>query len=160
MSFSGENTNAESLVKKPIRFRGTKYPEFNRKLEKFINETQSFPDRYDVKRILEYCNTEFNYCLNKETIDCVGEYDWLAFLPIHHRTQNIRMSILLHLIATDAFVKVGNDLQKRRKTDLYEMVDYYTQNQSDPATQDPTLRAKLDENLKKHKKKMNDVIDR
>lgn len=68
--------------------------------------------------------------------------------------------LLLHLIATDAFVKVGNDLQKRRKTDLYEMVDYYTKNQSDPATQDPTLRAKLDENLKKHKKKMNDVIDR
>lgn len=72
--FSGENTNAESLVKKPFRFRGTKYNEFNRKLEKFINESQAFPDRYDVKRILEFCNTEFNYRMTKETLDCVGEY--------------------------------------------------------------------------------------
>lgn len=71
----GENTNAERLVKKPIRFRGTEYREFNRKLEKFVNETQAFPDRYDVKRILEYCNKEFDYCLNKDTMDIVGEYD-------------------------------------------------------------------------------------
>lgn len=73
--FSGENTNAERLVKKPIRFQGTNYIEFNRKLEKFVNDTQEFPDRYDVKRLLEYCNTKYNYHLSNETISCVGEYD-------------------------------------------------------------------------------------
>lgn len=63
-------------------------------------------------------------------------------------------------IAQDAFIEVGNSLQKRRKTDLYEMVTYFTQNQLDPALEDPSLRTKLDDNLKRNREKMREVIEK
>lgn len=70
---TGESKNAQRLVKRPIKFRGTSYPEFNRKLEKFVNEMQSFPDMFDVMNCLEHCNKEYRYRLNKEDCKRVGK---------------------------------------------------------------------------------------
>ena len=60
-------------------------------------------------------------------------------------------------IAGDAFQKVGEVLQKRRKTDFYETVSYFVGAEEDPALKDTSLKAKLDEN-KRHYSKINDVI--
>lgn len=59
-----------------------------------------------------------------------------------------------------AFVKMGDLLQERRKRDLYEMVQYHTSNNSDPAREDESLKLKLDANHKHYKKLMDDVIDK
>lgn len=67
---------------------------------------------------------------------------------------------LLIFIAKEAFVQVGRQLQKRRKSDLYEMVAYYTRDERDPALEDPALKTKLEENQKQHNKKMKEVIDK
>lgn len=64
----------ESLEKKRIRFNATGYNEFNCKLETFVNETESFPDMYDVIHILKECNTQYNYSLSKGEIKTIGKF--------------------------------------------------------------------------------------
>lgn len=70
---TGESRSAERIVKKPIKFTGTEYPEFNRKLEKFINDTKSFPDMFDVLRIMDHCSKQYNYRMSKEHRKIVGK---------------------------------------------------------------------------------------
>lgn len=64
------------------------------------------------------------------------------------------------LAAQDAFTKIGKLLQKRRKTDLYEMVSYFSGAGKDPALEDPNLLIKLNENLKHQRQQINDLIDK
>lgn len=71
---TGESKNAQRLVKKPIRFKGSKYPEFNRTLQTFVNDTQMFPDMFDVLRCLEHCNLQYNYRLSKDMCKNIGEH--------------------------------------------------------------------------------------
>ncbi|XP_055298770.1 daxx-like protein [Sitodiplosis mosellana] len=132
---TGESRNAERISKKPIKFKGIgitrKYPEFNRKLEKFINETKSFPDMFDVLRIIDHCSERYHY----------------------------RMSVTdRKTIAQEAFMEVGTLLQKRRKADLYEMVQYFAANHNDPASDDPLLKSKLEESQRHYNKRMKEVI--
>lgn len=70
---TGESRSAERIVKKPFKFNGTSYPEFNRKLEKFINETKAFPDMFDVLRIMDHCVKQYNYRMSKELRKTVGK---------------------------------------------------------------------------------------
>lgn len=71
---TGESRNAERIVKKPIKFKGTRYPEFNRKLEKFVNDKNTFPDMFDVLRIMDYCNTEYGYRMSAPTRRDTGKF--------------------------------------------------------------------------------------
>lgn len=64
------------------------------------------------------------------------------------------------LIAQDAFHQVGTLLQKRRKADLYEMVQYFSGSHSDPAGEDPMLKSKLEENQRHYSKRMKEVIEK
>ncbi|XP_049282601.1 daxx-like protein [Anopheles funestus] len=129
---TGESKNAQRLVRKPIQFQGTQYAEFNRTLSLFVNRTNTFPNFRDVLKCLEHCNIKHDYGLRSE-----------------------RMNRIAH----DAFIKVGKQLQKRRKTDLYETVMYHAGEQKDPATIDPKLREKLEENGR-HYGKVNSIIDK
>lgn len=71
---TGESKNAQRLVKKPIKFQDTGYPEFNKTLQKFVNETRSFPDMFDVLRCLEHCNLQNGYRLTKDECKKIGKY--------------------------------------------------------------------------------------
>ncbi|XP_065357735.1 daxx-like protein [Calliphora vicina] len=129
---TGESKNAHRLVKKPIKFNETRIPQFNKTLQAFINRTKEFPDYYDVLRMLEHCNRTYSLGL------------------VNFEMKNI---------AEDAFIKVGKLLQSRRKADLYETVTHYAGDGADPAKADPALAAKLNENLKNHKK-INDILEK
>nr|XP_014088076.2 daxx-like protein isoform X1 [Bactrocera oleae] len=129
---TGESKNAHRLVKKPIHFNGTTYTQFNKTLQAYINRTKEFPDYFDVLRMLEHCNRQYDYAL-----------------------ANFEMKRIAH----DAFVKVGKLLQSRRKTDLYETVTHFTAHEKDPATIDALLQAKLSENQKK-RTRISDVIEK
>lgn len=64
------------------------------------------------------------------------------------------------IAAKNAFIQVGRKLQKRRKSDLYEMVSYYTRDFKDPALEDKMLKVKLEENQKFNNRQMKAVIDK
>jgi death-associated protein 6 len=91
---TGESKHAQRIVKKPIKFNGTGYTEFNKTMEKFVNQTNTFPDFFDVMRCMEHCNSQYGYKLRLDEMKKIGQ---------------------------DAFMKIGKLLQNRRRTDLYEV---------------------------------------
>ncbi|XP_058818229.1 daxx-like protein isoform X2 [Topomyia yanbarensis] len=129
---TGESKHAHRIVRKPVHFDGTHYPEFNRTIQTFVNRTNTFPDFFDVLKCLQHCNTQYGYRMKRDEMT---------------------------KIAQDAFIKIGKLLQKRRKTDLYETVSYYTGADKDPAIVDRKLLEKLEDN-KKHYGKIGDLIDK
>lgn len=129
---TGESKHAHRITRKPIKFDGTHYQEFNRTIQTFVNRTNTFPDFFDVLKCLQHCNTQYGYKMRREEMT---------------------------KIAQDAFIKIGRLLQKRRKTDLYEMVSYYSGTDKDPAVVDKKLHEKLEDN-KKHYGKIGDIIDK
>lgn len=70
---TGESKHAQRQVKKPIKFKGTKYPQFNRTLQTFVNDTQTFPDMFDVLRCLEHCNIQHSYGMSKDECKVIGK---------------------------------------------------------------------------------------
>ncbi|XP_058453532.1 daxx-like protein [Malaya genurostris] len=129
---TGESKHAHRIVRKPVHFDGTHYPEFNRTIQTFVNRTNTFPDFFDVLKCLQHCNSQYGYRMKRDEMT---------------------------KIAQDAFIKIGKLLQKRRKTDLYETVSYYTGSDKDPAIADRKLLEKLEDN-KKHYGKIGDLIDK
>lgn len=70
---TGESKDALRCTKKPMKFNGTPYEEFNRKIQNFINRTKTFPDLFDVVRILKHCNQEYHYRLREEECKKIGK---------------------------------------------------------------------------------------
>lgn len=64
-------------------------------------------------------------------------------------TNSLRFTQFLFL-AQEAFLQIGEALQKRRKNDLYETASYFTGTQKDPALEDTELQTKLNQNQKYH----------
>lgn len=93
-----ESSHAHRIVKKPIKFKDSKFKEFNKKLTKKVNRENGFPSYYDVYRLLDYCNKEHKYRLSKMEIKDVAE---------------------------SAFQKVGELLKERRRNDLWESACHY-----------------------------------
>lgn len=93
-----ESSHAHRIVKKPIKFKDSKFKEFNKKLTKKVNRENGFPSYYDVYRLLDYCNKEHEYKLIKMEIEGV---------------------------ARSAFQKVGELLKERRRNDLWESACHY-----------------------------------
>ncbi|XP_071151081.1 death domain-associated protein 6-like, partial [Mytilus edulis] len=69
----------------------TRYPEINRKLEKFVNKRKEFPDYHDVKAVITKVNQDKKIGLGSTAIE---------------------------RLAREAFLDVGESLQKRRRQDL------------------------------------------
>lgn len=118
-------------MKKPIKFKGTEFKQFNLKLQKSVNNRQAFPNFFDVLKCLDYCNKKYNFGLLQDQ---------------------------LKPFAQDAFEKLGKALQKRRKDDLYESTLFYVGKNKDPAKEDPELRSQLEKN-KKFYAKYDDIIN-
>jgi len=117
-------------LKKPIKFDSTEFKEFNKRIQRMINDSNEFPDYRKVLKNLSLCNQIHNYKLNEAALN-------------HY--------------AKEAFAAIGKLLQERRQEDLYETYEFYDHG-TDPAKADPELRAKLEKN-KKHHAKIYDVID-
>lgn len=118
---TGESNHAHRIIKKPIKFKGTRFVEFNKMLTKMVNNKNSFPNFYDILKLLDHCNKQFSFGLLQEQV----------------RRE-----------AQDAFEKLGKILQKRRKDDLYESTTFYIGETTDPAKEDPELRTRLEKNKK------------
>ncbi|XP_027489330.1 death domain-associated protein 6-like, partial [Corapipo altera] len=79
------------VLEQRIRFRGTRYPEVNRRIERFINRPDAFPDYSDILR----------------EIRGASERHGLGLARRH-----------MENMAQEAFREVGNRLQERRHLDL------------------------------------------
>lgn len=125
------------VIEQRIPYRGTRYPEINHKIEKFINRPDQFPDYQDILKVIRKVNTANSLGLSAKQ---------------------------MQTMAQDAFREVGNRLQERRHLDLIynfgsRLTDEYRAG-SDPAMTDVLLDRRLRENRTVSLKKLDTVIQK
>lgn len=122
--------------KRKIRFEGTRFPEVNARVEKFVNRTGCFPDYNDV--LQEVCDANERHTL--------------------------RMSRpVLEQVAEQAFHALGSQLQRNRRAALLETMDCLAGSEDwrkkDPAINNVQLRDRLLENADHAEKSISDVLE-
>ncbi|KAF6364290.1 death domain associated protein [Rhinolophus ferrumequinum] len=127
------------VIEQRIPYRGTRYPEVNRRIERLINKPgpDAFPDYGDVLRAVEKAAARHSLGLPRQQ---------------------------LQLMAQDAFRDVGVRLQERRHLDLIynfgcHLTDDYTPG-VDPALSDPALARRLRENRSLAMSRLDEVISK
>ncbi|NXO88309.1 DAXX protein, partial [Certhia brachydactyla] len=79
------------VLEQRIHFRGTRYPEVNRSIERFINRPDAFPDYSDILREIRGASARHGLGLGRRQMENMAQ---------------------------EAFREVGNRLQERRHLDL------------------------------------------
>ncbi|NWX48013.1 DAXX protein, partial [Steatornis caripensis] len=79
------------VIEQRIPYRGTRYPEVNRRIERFINRPEAFPDYTDILKVIQKASARHSLGLARRQMESMAQ---------------------------DAFREVGNRLQERRHLDL------------------------------------------
>ncbi|NXT96207.1 DAXX protein, partial [Anhinga rufa] len=79
------------VIEQRIQYRGTRYPEVNRRIERFINRPEAFPDYTDILKVIQKASNRHSLGLGQRQMESMAQ---------------------------DAFREVGNRLQERRHLDL------------------------------------------
>ncbi|NXL69152.1 DAXX protein, partial [Chordeiles acutipennis] len=79
------------VIEQRIPYRGTRYPEVNRRIERFINRPDAFPDYGDILKVIQKASARHGLGLARRQMENMAQ---------------------------DAFREVGNRLQERRHLDL------------------------------------------
>ena len=131
--YNGLSKSLERSSDKKFSFNESKFPAINRKIEKFVNRTKSFPDFWDIKKQIENINTEDSLRLTE--------------MQIHNEAEKI-------------FISVGRRLKKRRNIDDGSvMFSYLNPAEKDPALNDAELDNKLVMLGKEAKEKIDKVFE-
>ncbi|XP_062457033.1 death domain-associated protein 6 [Rhea pennata] len=125
------------VIEQRIAYRGTRYPEVNRRIERFINRPEAFPDYADILKVIQKASARHSLGLARRQMESMAQ---------------------------DAFREVGNRLQERRHLDLVynfgsHLTDQYRPG-TDPALLDPELAKRLRKNRAVALTRLDDVISR
>ncbi|KAF1418840.1 Death domain-associated protein 6, partial [Spheniscus humboldti] len=123
------------VIEQRIQYRGTRYPEVNRRIERFINRPEAFPDYTDILKVIQKASARHSLGLTRRQMESMAQ---------------------------DAFREVGNRLQERRHLDLVynfgsHLTDQYRPG-TDPALLDPALAKRLRKNRTVALTRLDDVI--
>ncbi|XP_041932337.1 death domain-associated protein 6 isoform X2 [Alosa sapidissima] len=126
------------VIEQRVSYKGTRYPEINKKIERYINSPEvrlNPPDYRDILQLVQRTNQRHNLSLTRSQ---------------------------LSQIAQDAFQESGSRLQDRRHLDMVfnfgsHLTDTYKPN-TDPALTDPTLARKLRSNREVALSSLEEVI--
>uniref|UniRef100_X1Z3N2 Daxx histone-binding domain-containing protein n=1 Tax=Capitella teleta TaxID=283909 RepID=X1Z3N2_CAPTE len=130
----GRESTTGRATERKFFYAGSKYPEIDKRIQRFINRKKEFPDYHDIHRIVSACNEKFDLHLNKSYIA---------------------------QIAKETFVDVGQRLQERRQEDFAEnfgcQLTDELKSSKDPALNDAELSRRLASNKKLGNSKMEEV---
>ncbi|KAG1948505.1 death domain-associated protein 6 isoform X1 [Pimephales promelas] len=136
----GCNTLTGRVIEQKIAYSGTRYPEINKKIERYINSSEAFhnpPDYTDILKVVQRANERYSLQLARKQM-----------------TQ----------IAQEAFRETGNKLQERRHLDMvYNFGCHLTDSYKptlDPALVDPTLHRRLRSNRDMALSSLEEVINK
>jgi hypothetical protein len=113
-----------------IAFSGTDSSDINRCIEKFVNKTGQFPDFHDILSLVKSVQSDVN--MKPET---------------------------LRRIAEDAFLSLGQQLQRQRQYEAWNSVSVFLKDQPDPAESNAELQSMLQNNATEYTARMQNVID-
>ncbi|KAK5612500.1 hypothetical protein CRENBAI_012916 [Crenichthys baileyi] len=134
----GCSTLTGRVIEQRIKYAGTRYPEINKRIERFINSPEAHrnpPDYPDILHQVLRANERHNLCLSRKQ---------------------------LNQIAQEAFRETGSCMQERRHLDLVynfgsRLTDTYKP-ATDPALADPTLMRRLRSNREVALSRLEEVI--
>ncbi|XP_031468246.1 death domain-associated protein 6-like, partial [Phasianus colchicus] len=95
------------VIEQRIAYRGTRYPEVNRRIERFINRPEAFPDYSDILKVIQKASARHSLGLARRQMESMAQ---------------------------DAFREVGNRLQERRHLDLVYNFGSHLTDQYRPGT--------------------------
>ncbi|KAL8213610.1 UNVERIFIED_CONTAM: hypothetical protein K2H54_067415 [Gekko kuhli] len=129
------NSLTGRVIEQRIPYRGTRYPEVNRRIERLINHPEAFPDYNDILKVVQKADKRHSLGLPKRQMESM---------------------------AADAFREVGNRLQERRHLDLVynfgsHLTDQYRPG-SDPALADGELARRLRHNREEALQRLEHVV--
>ncbi|KAL8213652.1 UNVERIFIED_CONTAM: hypothetical protein K2H54_067923 [Gekko kuhli] len=129
------NSLTGRVIEQRIPYRGTRYPEVNRRIERLINHPEAFPDYNDILKVVQKADKRHSLGLPKRQMESM---------------------------AADAFREVGNRLQERRHLDLVynfgsHLTDQYRPG-SDPALADGELARRLRHNREESLQRLEHVV--
>lgn len=134
----GCDTLTGRVIEQKISYRGTRYPEINRKIERFINSPEAQrnpPDYQDILQKVLHVNERRNLCLSRKQ---------------------------LNQIALEAFRETVSRMQERRHLDMvYNFGSHLTDAYKpaiDPALSDASLLRKLRSNREVALSRLEEVI--
>ncbi|KAM8766443.1 death domain-associated protein 6 isoform 1-T2 [Acanthopagrus schlegelii] len=134
----GCNTLTGRVIEQRILYNSTRYPEINRKIERFINSPEAHrnpPDYHDILQQVLRANERHKLCLSRKQ---------------------------LNQIAQEAFRETGSRMQDRRHLDLvYNFGSHLTDTYkaaADPALTDNSLLRKLRSNRELGLSRLEEVI--
>ncbi|KAM8883455.1 death domain-associated protein 6 [Synchiropus picturatus] len=136
----GCSSGTGRVIEHKLFFKSTRYPEINKKIERFINSPQAKacpPDYQDILQQVTQANTKHQLCISK---------------------------VNLEQIARDAFRETASQIQERRHLDLVynfgcHLTDKYRAGE-DPARSDTALDRKLRSNREVSLNNLGDVINK
>ncbi|XP_007253140.3 death domain-associated protein 6 isoform X1 [Astyanax mexicanus] len=136
----GCTTMTGRVIEQRITYSGTRYPELNKKIERFINKPESQqnpPDYGDILQVVKRANERYSLTLSRKQ---------------------------LLQIAQEAFRETGNRLQERRHLDMVynfgsHLTDLYKPT-TDPALSNPSLSQKLRSNREVALTSLEEVINK
>nr|XP_057903366.1 death domain-associated protein 6 [Doryrhamphus excisus]XP_057903367.1 death domain-associated protein 6 [Doryrhamphus excisus]XP_057903368.1 death domain-associated protein 6 [Doryrhamphus excisus]XP_057903369.1 death domain-associated protein 6 [Doryrhamphus excisus] len=128
------------VIEQRIVYRSTRYPEINRRIERYINSPEvrrNPPDYQDILQQVLLASKRHNLCLSRKQ---------------------------LNQFAQEAFRETGSQIQERRHLDLvYNFGSHLTDGYvpaRDPALMDPSLLRKLRSNREVALSRLDDVISK
>ncbi|XP_035006783.1 death domain-associated protein 6 [Hippoglossus stenolepis] len=134
----GCNTLTGRVIEQRIPYNSTRYPEINKRIERYINSQEAQrnpPDYQDILQQVLRANERYKLCLSRK---------------------------VLNHIALDAFRETGSRIQERRHLDLvYNFGSHLTDNYKpalDPALSNPSLQKKLRSNREVALSSLDEVI--
>ncbi|XP_026156343.1 death domain-associated protein 6 [Mastacembelus armatus] len=136
----GCSTLTGRVIEHRIPYNSTRYPEINKRIERFINSPEAQrnpPDYQDILQQVLRANERYSLCLNRKQ---------------------------LNQIAQEAFSETGSRMQERRHLDMvYNFGSHLTESYSpatDPALVDTTLMRKLRSNREVALSRLDEVISK
>ncbi|XP_012716292.2 death domain-associated protein 6 isoform X2 [Fundulus heteroclitus] len=136
----GCSTLTGRVIEQRIKYTGTRYPEINKRIERFINSPEAHrnpPDYLDILHQVLRANERHNLCLSRKQ---------------------------LNQLAQEAFRETGSRMQERRHLDLVynfgsRLTDAYKP-ATDPALGNPSLMKKLRSNREVALSRLEEVISK
>ena len=132
--YKGLSKSLERSSDKSFKFSDSNFPEINKKIERFVNKTKTFPDFWDIKKQIEKVNEDKNLRLME--------------MQIHNEAEKI-------------FIAIGKKLKKRRNIDDGTVMYSYLRpdDTGDPAERDAELDTRLMQLGKEAEVRINKVFE-
>lgn len=139
------------MLYEKLNFTKSKFPEFNKCINKKFKNNNIFPTYYELHKVLKKCAENHGMKIHKVDFEAEGKININNEFSIYITECMFAVKV--------CFQELGNLLQSRRREDLYLVhKSLLNEHEEDPAAKDVELSNTLKEHRKKADQKLSDLV--